>query len=93
MSRKVALLIVAVLSLHSVTVTAAPARSSTVKRDFQRQNPCPSTGKPKGACPGYVKDHIKALACGGADAVENMQWQTIEEAKKKDKWERKCTQA
>lgn len=68
---------------------SSPARSSTVKRDFQRQSPCPSTGKPKGACPGYVKDHIKPLVCGGADAVENMQWQTKEDAKMKDKLERK----
>ena len=67
---------------------AAPVRNSTVKRDFQRANPCPSTGKTKGACPGYVKDHIKPLACGGADAVDNLQWQTKEEAKKEDKWER-----
>jgi hypothetical protein len=36
-----------------------------------------------------VIDHIKALACGGADAPENMQWQTREDAKAKDRWERK----
>jgi hypothetical protein len=28
------------------------------------------------------------LACGGADVVENMQWQTVGEAKAKDRWER-----
>jgi hypothetical protein len=27
------------------------------------------------------------LACGGADAVSNIQWQTIEDAKAKDRWE------
>ncbi|BBB59919.1 hypothetical protein UNDKW_1646 [Undibacterium sp. KW1] len=89
MNIKVAALVVVVLSFQSAALTAAPARSSTVKRDFQRQNPCPSTGKTKGACPGYVKDHIKPLACGGADAVENMQWQMKEDAKKKDRIERK----
>jgi hypothetical protein len=36
-----------------------------------------------------VKDHIKALDCGGADAVHNLQWQTVADAKLKDKWERK----
>jgi hypothetical protein len=36
-----------------------------------------------------VIDHIKPLACGGADDPSNMQWQTREEAKAKDKWERK----
>jgi hypothetical protein len=33
-------------------------------------------GRTSGACPGYVKDHIKALKCGGLDAVLNLQWQT-----------------
>jgi hypothetical protein len=36
-----------------------------------------------------VIDHIKALACGGADAVENLQWQTRADAKAKDRWELK----
>jgi hypothetical protein len=39
--------------------------------------------------PGYVKDHIVPLACGGLDAVSNLQWQTIREARAKDKWEAK----
>jgi hypothetical protein len=30
-----------------------------------------------------AKDHIKPLACGGPDAVWNMQWQTVAEAKAK----------
>jgi hypothetical protein len=36
-----------------------------------------STGLTTGACPDYRKDHIKALTFGGADAVWNLQWQTI----------------
>src|SRR5215472_10667726 len=40
-----------------------------------------------GACPGFLKDHIKPLACGGPDAVWNMQWQTVAAAKAKDRWE------
>ena len=70
----------------------APARayrSQTVKHEFQRQHPCPSTGRTTGACPRYVKDHIVRLDCGGPDSVANMQWQTTPEAKAKDKWERK----
>ena len=35
-------------------------------------------------------DHVKALACGGADAPSNMQWQTVADGKAKDKWERNC---
>jgi len=38
--------------------------------------------------PGHVVDHRVPLACGGADAPSNMQWQTTEEAKAKDKVER-----
>jgi hypothetical protein len=30
--------------------------------EFQRQHPCPSTGRATGACPGYIKDHIVPLA-------------------------------
>ena len=38
--------------------------------------------------PGYVIDHIKPLACGGADAPSSMQWQTAAAAKAKDRIER-----
>lgn len=87
-------LLCAVLALSVPLVgLAGERRSSSVKREFQKTNPCPSTGKVKGACPGYVKDHIKPLACGGADSIENMQWQTKEAAREKDKWERKECQA
>jgi hypothetical protein len=37
--------------------------------------------------PGYVIDHIQALKQGGRDEPENMEWQTVEEAKAKDKIE------
>ena len=79
------------------TLTPAPGprdshgrlkRSPAAKAAFKRQDPCPATGRPAGPCPGYVIDHIKALACGGADTPGNMQWQTLAEGKAKDKWER-----
>ena len=35
----------------------------------------------------HVIDHIIPLKRGGADAPSNMQWQTKEAAKAKDKWE------
>ena len=57
-------------------------RSEAAKRSFEQQ-----TGYPRGR-PGYVVDHIIPLACGGADAPGNMQWQTIADAKAKDKTER-----
>ena len=62
-------------------------RSETAKRDFEHHHPCPSTGKTSGACPGYVIDHVVPLKRGGADAPGNMQWQTNEAAKAKDRWE------
>ncbi|MGA7180182.1 MAG: HNH endonuclease signature motif containing protein [Thiobacillaceae bacterium] len=62
-------------------------RSQQAKRDFKREHPCPSTGKSRGGCPGYVIDHVQALKHGGADAPSNMQWQTKEDARAKDKWE------
>jgi hypothetical protein len=43
-------------------------RSAAAKRSFERQHPCPSTGRSSGRCPGYVVDHVRPLECGGADA-------------------------
>jgi len=64
-------------------------RSAKARAVFMYDHPCPSTGLQYGPCPGWMLDHIKPLACGGADAPENMQWQTIGDAIAKDKWERK----
>jgi len=57
-------------------------RSAVAKHEFERQ-----TEYPHGR-PGYVVDHIRPLACGGADAPSNMQWQRIAAAKAKDRVER-----
>ena len=57
-------------------------RSEEAKHQFEVQ-----TGYLHGR-PGYVVDHIKPLACGGADAPSNMQWQSVADAKAKDKVER-----
>lgn len=63
------------------TCYACSHRSSSARYDFKAQ-----TGYPHGR-PGYVIDHVKPLKRGGADAPWNMQWQTIREAKAKDRWE------
>lgn len=68
------------------TVTPAP-RSTAARREFQRQHPCPSTHKQTGPCPGYVIDHVIALKRGGLDKPDNMQWQTLKDAKAKDRIE------
>ena len=56
-------------------------RSEPAKHEFMR-----TTGYPNGR-PGYVVDHITPLKRGGCDCPSNMQWQTIQEANAKDKWE------
>ena len=76
---------VVALALPSITL-ASEHRSRSVAREFQREHPCPATGLTTGSCPGYWRDHFVPLACGGPDAVLNMQWQTIAEAKAKDAW-------
>ncbi len=63
------------------------ARSAKAERAFRKDHPCPATGKASGACTGYVIDHIKPLKRGGADRPDNMQWQTREAAKIKDRTE------
>src|SRR5437870_8347840 len=69
--------IVGALAFGPSSASAREHRSHAVAREFQREHPCPSTGRTIGACPCYWKDHIMPLACGGSDTVANLQWQTI----------------
>jgi hypothetical protein len=80
--------IVLVWLLGSSLAFAKTYRDPAQRAAFMHQYPCPSTGKTKGRCPGYVVDHVKPLCAGGADRPSNMQWQTREEAKNKDRMER-----
>lgn len=70
-------------SAHQIprTENGRIARSQTVTKEFKHQ-----TGYPHGRS-GYIIDHIIPLKRGGCDTAENMQWQTKQEAKEKDKWE------
>src|ERR1700731_2802630 len=90
MTRAGPIIVAVIAALLSSPLSAREYRSREVTREFQREHPCPSTGQTSGACPGYRKDHIKPLACGGPDAVWNLQWQTIRDARAKDAWERKA---
>jgi hypothetical protein len=79
----------------ALLLLAAPAhsaeRSSAVRRQFQLANPCPSTGKTTGACPNHVVDHIVSLCWNpNGDVVTNLMWQTLEDGKKKDVFERQA---
>src|SRR5260370_41197118 len=67
---------------RSYTKKGRIKRSAAAKNEFLRE-----TGYPHGR-KGYVVDHVVPLACGGADAPSNMQWQTKAAAKAKDKTER-----
>lgn len=49
-------------------------RRADVQRAFRKAHPCPSTGLTFGACPRWSMDHVWPLACGGCDAVFNIQW-------------------
>lgn len=86
-------LLLTLILLVACSQTSATERDPKQRAAFVRDNPCPATvPHSKTTCPGYVVDHVRALACGGYDHPSNMQWQTVEEAKAKDKWERKGCQ-
>jgi hypothetical protein len=80
-------------ALAAVAGDQVAQRSEAQKRHFAKAHPCPANGSAVPSCPGYVIDHIWPLCAGGKDAPENMQWQTIADAKAKDDLERKlCAQ-
>lgn len=76
------------LALAGAALAAPPApRSAALRAEFQRLQPCPSTGKPRGPCPGYHVDHREALICGGLDELANLQWLDVETHKAKTRVE------
>lgn len=77
----------AIAAIALVLASAALARDASERRAFQREQPCPSTGKRSGACPGWQVDHRIPLKCGGADLPSNMQWLTVEAHKAKTRSE------
>lgn len=75
--------VVAAAALAALPATAVERRGAE-RAAFVREHPCPSTGMSKGRCPGYVVDHVVPLCAGGADSPANMQWQTVQESRRKD---------
>lgn len=81
-------LLAALLAATLIHPAAAKTqRSYAVKAEFKRLNPCPANGNRRGPCPNYHVDHVTPLCAGGPDAVDNMQWLTVEEHKAKTKRE------
>ena len=81
---KAALIAVLVLlAVDSRAVLGAQRRDPVVRAEFQRQNPCPSTGKTSGACPGWQRDHRIPLRFYGPDAIWNIQWLTLDQHREK----------
>ena len=78
-------LLILSLMLTTTYAEALTKRSQSAKVAFKHQHP--ATGSPRGPCKGYVIDHIVPIAC--PDEPSNMPWQTVADAKAKDKWERK----
>lgn len=65
--------------LLSLPAFAKIPRDKAQVRAFRAENPCPATGRTRGACPGWHVDHIIALCAGGEDHPRNMQWITKED--------------
>jgi hypothetical protein len=67
----------------SIAMGAAQAselvRSRAQIRGFRAEYPCPSTGRIRGACPGWQVDHIRPLCAGGEDKRSNMHWLATED--------------
>ncbi len=58
---------VLILGLAAPQALAKTHRDPAQRAAFTKMYPCPSTGKTKGRCPGYVVDHVVPLCAGGRD--------------------------
>ena len=82
-NHKLALIFIATCAL-STGASAKIHRSTTVRHAFVKQQACPSTGRHRLPCPGWIIDHVRPLCAGGEDAVFNLQWSEREASKRKD---------
>lgn len=85
---QMAALVATLLLVAATPAQAKTHRSQPARHEFVRTHPCPSTGRARLPCSGYVIDHARPLCAGGADDPSNMQRQTTPESKAKDKIER-----
>ena len=85
---KLAYFALACIVAPAAATAAESARPSNAEIIFRLAHPCPATGLAQGPCTGYVVDRVIPILCGGAEDPANMQWQTLAEAKEKDRWEK-----
>lgn len=92
MNKNINKLLLIFLLIFPICTLGVTKRSYIARSNFIKTNPCPNNlNIYKNKCPGYIVDHIVPLCAGGLDSPINMQWQTIKEAKDKDKLEwKKC---
>ena len=79
-------LLLVVTVLAAGVAAGGERRSAAARAEFLRLKPCPVAAAGR-RCPGYVVDHVVPLCLGGLDVPANMQWQTVEEGREKDKAE------
>lgn len=63
-----------VLVLGVLNVEAKTVRSRAEVVAFKRENPCPSIGLLRRACPGYQVDHIEPLCGRPIPALGQVVW-------------------
>ena len=76
-------LVLVLLLAAGVAFAHTSHRSWKVRHDFEVV-----TGYPHGRF-GWIIDHVIPLACNGPDVLSNLQWETVQAAKDKDRWERR----
>ena len=87
-SSAVASLAAALVLLPVQGLAAQSPRPTNAEILFRLANACPATGQTQGPCTGYVVDRVIPIVCGGEEDPSIMQWQTLAEAKEKDRWEK-----
>lgn len=68
---------------------AKPRGNGPAVAEFRQANPCPATGRLKGACPGYV---VASAAPVCADDPGQLQWQTAAQARENASWQQQYCQ-
>jgi hypothetical protein len=92
--KRIRIAVVRLFAAAAAIAFAQPCAAAQLERSFRAEvlfrlaHPCPATGQTNGECKGYVIDRIVPPICGGAEEPSNMQWQTLAEAREKDRWEK-----